>query len=549
MLFLATTNAAIIDPELETALESIHPAETVPVIIKLKNTIPLRPFQQTTRLQRRAQFIKNLRENAELTQRPLLNFLKGLGTKNPIQLWLINGIAVTLTGEVIHELSLRPGIISIRLDKSLSLPEVSPGSAKEPESSLNAIRAPELWSLGHTGEGTVVAIMDSGVDLNHPDLNDKWRDGTNSWFDPNGEHEMPYDVQGHGTQIMGLMIGGSAGDTSIGVAPGAQWIAVKIFNDAGEAPLSAIHQGFQWILDPDNNPDTDDAPDVVNNSWGSDDNVDECIYEFQEDIQALKAAEIAVVFSAGNGGPFPSTSISPANYPGSFTVGAVDDNSTIQAFSSRGPSACDGSLYPLVVAPGVNVRTSDLTFGGVFPDSYIDVTGTSFAAAYVSGAMALLLSACPDNSVSALEAAMKDSARDLGAPGPDNEYGHGLIDIMAAYNLLTSGTVTSTSTTTSTVSTSSVTTTTTIQGLPCLIEETYGTYSERAKALRFVRDTVLSKTQSGQEIIRLYYQWSPVVVKAMKQDDEFKKEIKDLIDELLLLIGEKWLRDAALTSD
>ena len=110
--------------------------------------------------------------------------------------------------------------------------------------------------------------MDTGVDYLHPDLAQRWRGGPNSWYDPNGEHATPYDHTGHGTQVMGIMVGGDAGGASIGVAPGARWISVKIFNDAGYSSISIIHEGFQWLMDPDGNPDTNDAPDVINNSWG-----------------------------------------------------------------------------------------------------------------------------------------------------------------------------------------------------------------------------------------------------------------------------------------
>ena len=89
-----------------------------------------------------------------------------------------------------------------------------------------------------------------------------------------------------------------------------------------------------------------------------------------------------------------------------------------------------------MVAPGVSIRTSDLTFGGVFPDSYATVSGTSFSAPHVTGAMALLLSAFPDLTVSELELALKQSAFDLGVFGGDNAYGHGLIDVLGAYSLL-----------------------------------------------------------------------------------------------------------------
>ena len=166
--------------------------------------------------------------------------------------------------------------------------------------------------------------MDSGVDPDHPDLKARYRGGSNSWYDPHGQHSAPFDADGHGTQVMGVMVGGASGGSAIGVAPEARWIAVKIFDDSGKAPLSAIHQGFQWLLDPDGDPDTDDAPDVVNNSWGFVENLNECVEEFQSDVEALRAADIGVVFAAGNGGPLPATSISPANLPGSFSVGFID---------------------------------------------------------------------------------------------------------------------------------------------------------------------------------------------------------------------------------
>jgi bacillopeptidase F len=216
------------------------------------------------------------------------------------------------------------------------------------------------------------------------------------------------------------------------VAPDAQWIAVKIYNDAGEVALSDIHLGFQWLLDPDDNPATDDAPDVVNNCWGFRQLVDQCYSEFQLYVQALKAAEIAVVFSAGNEGPGPSTSLSPGNYPQSFTVGGVDAAISIASFSSRGPSACDGGIYPHVVGPGVNVKAADLTYGGVFLGSYTYVSGTSIAAPHVAGAMALLIGGNPELPVSDFESALQQTARDLGEPGADNDYGYGLIDVAAA---------------------------------------------------------------------------------------------------------------------
>jgi len=247
---------------------------------------------------------------------------------------------------------------------------------------------------------------------------------------------------------MGLMAGGDAGGTSIGVAPAAQWIAVKIYNDAGVATESGIHLGFQWLLDPDGNDATDDAPHIVNNSWGFEDKFGQCVEEgegvsFRLDVQVLKAAGIAVVFAAGNSGDFGSnTSVSPANYPESFSVGAVDETGLIGSYSGRGPSACDGSIYPKVVAPGsrtsfpFGIKTSDVTGYPGEPAFQYAAPGTSWAAPHASGVMAVLLSAFPGLAVTDLESALTLSAVDLGDPGPDHSYGNGIVDGFSAYQVL-----------------------------------------------------------------------------------------------------------------
>jgi bacillopeptidase F len=438
----ANAQAGRITPELQGTLQSSQPHDEISVIVTLSEKADIREIKGRDRRLLRSTLVRALKEKAFDTQRPIKELLESKRARKVKPLWLINGIAVTAPAGVIHELANFPGVEEIRLDRTIQAPVVAQGLPAAPEWNLTAIRAPELWNLGYTGAGIVVASLDTGVDLEHPDLQAKWRGGTNSWFDPYGNTALPYDFPapksgiGHGTGTMGVMVGGSAGGTAIGVAPGAQWIAVKIFNDAGVASLSAIHEGFQWLLDPDGDPDTDDAPDVVNNSWGLDGSLDKCVTEFQADVEVLKTSGIAVVFSAGNSGPNPASSLSPANSPESFASGAVDETSTVTSFSSRGPSACDDTIFPEVVAPGVNIRTSDLTFGGVFPDSYATVSGTSFAAPHVAGAMALLLSVSPNLTVSELELIIQQSAFDLGTTGADNAYGYGLIDVWAAYDLL-----------------------------------------------------------------------------------------------------------------
>jgi bacillopeptidase F len=427
--------AATMTPELQQAIKD---GEDVAFIVRFAERVDLGAFQTQGRGKggELAALIQALQNTANASQGPAIAFLQGAGAKRVVQLWVINALAVTAKADVIQQLLGLPGVDSISLDATVEAPAPATATASTSEWNLDAVRAPEFWGLGYTGTGVVVASMDTGVDVNHLDLATRWRGGNNSWFDPNSEHATPYDKSGHGTQVMGLAVGGDAGGTAIGVAPGAQWIAVKIFADSGTASLSGIHQGFQWLLDPDEDPATDDAPHVVNNSWGFPQLLDQCYLEFEADIEVLKAAAIAVAFSAGNKGPADSSSESPANNPEGFAVGAVDSALGVASTSGRGPSACSETLYPEVAAPGVNVRTADLTAGGLFPDSYVSVSGTSAAAPHVAGALALLREAFPGASVAELEQSLQDSAMDLGQAGADNESGYGLIDVVAASDLL-----------------------------------------------------------------------------------------------------------------
>ena len=430
----ADVYAQVIAPDLAAELAQRSPADEVPVIVYLSARVDQRLYRQNDRSKRDTRLVRALKENAAATQATHRIFLQNKGVRRLRELWAINGISFMANASVIRQLASRPGIDTIRLDALLQAPAVTLGSTALPEWNLNAVHAPELWSLGFAGNGVVVASMDTGVDASHPDLLNKWRGGSNSWYDPHGEHATPYDMNGHGTQTMGLMVGGSAGGTAIGVAPEARWAAVKLFSDAGQAAYSDIHLAFQWLLDPDGDVNTLDSPDVVNASWGFANNAGQCISEFNADIENLKTAAIAVVFAAGNNGPAPLTSLSPGNNAAGFSAGAVDSGNVVAGFSSRGQSACDGTVFPKIAAPGVNVNTADLSFGGL--PLYAVVSGTSYAAPHAAGVMALLAGAFPAASVSEIETALTQSAHDLGVAGADNSYGYGLTNALAAYQNL-----------------------------------------------------------------------------------------------------------------
>lgn len=419
--------------ELQQRIEELAPGEKLRVIVRLHDQ-PDVSIQGIQQHKRSAALALALKEKATQSQSEILLDLRRGQVKGQVSqiipFWIFNGFGLVASGDTIQQLALTPTVAEIYLDKQYRLEENVVVSAT-PAANIDLIRAPALWDLGFTGDGIVVANMDTGVSYTHPDLVSQWRGGTNSWFDPNGEHTAyPVDVDGHGTATMGVMVGRDASGKSIGVAPDAQWIAVKIFDDRGVATTIGIHQGFQWLLDPDGDPLTADAPDVVVDAWAF--LGPGCDLEFQADLLALRAVGILPVFSAGNMGPDPASSRSPANNPEAFAVGAIDYDDQVYAYSSRGPSACDGSIYPDVVAPGVDITSSDLL------GAYATESGTSLSAPHVAGGLALLLNAFPQITADLQAETLRVSAVDLGEVGPDHDYGYGAIDLFAAYQWLVS---------------------------------------------------------------------------------------------------------------
>jgi len=429
-----TDGDSALSPAVQAILASLGPADMTTVVVTLRPRADLTAVRGSNRAARLQDTIRALRATADSSQAPIRARLRTQSARGTVArtapLWVVNGISVTATADVIRELATRADVASIAADEIAVVPAAGPA-----EPNLVTVGAPALWDLGQTGQGVVVATLDSGVDMSHPDLASRWRGGTNSWFDPYGQHPTtPTDLSGHGTATTGVIVGGDAGGTSIGMAPGARWIAAKIFNDQGGATATAIHQAFQWVLDPDHDPSTADAPQVVNASWSIGAGPG-CDLSFQPDVRALVAAGILPVFAAGNYGSGGSTSASPANYPESLAVGALNGNGLVLSASSRGPSTCGGrsGVFPDVVAPGVDILTTD-RYG-----LYQVASGTSVSAPHAAGALALLLGAFPGLPVERQRTALLGTAIDLGPSGPDMAYGYGRLDVLAAYQWVVAG--------------------------------------------------------------------------------------------------------------
>ena len=304
---------------------------------------------------------------------------------------------------------------------------------------LERIGASSVHNSGINGNGITVGLIDTGVDWTHPDLNLRWR-GHNpagsanpelNWFDAVNGRAMPYDDDGHGTHVAGIIVG-----ENTGVAPGASWIAVKAFDEYGDANSEWLLKAGQYMLAPldaAGTPHPEMAPDLINNSWGKDAGLDEW---YRPMVQAWRAAGILPVFAAGNG-EGPASIFNPANYPESLAVAASGRDNDRSSFSTTGPSPYPEIIKPDLTAPGEGIVST--TAGG----GYSQMSGTSAAAAHVSGAAALLLSADGSLDPDALEAVMKQSALPLSDSNytatPNLGYGYGLIQAAAALSFLQDG--------------------------------------------------------------------------------------------------------------
>ena len=405
-----------------------------------------------TELKQRSAVISELKSTAIKSQENVLTYLneqEKLGNVTDLQsFFIINGIALTATEEVAKQISAYPEVKEIVLNKVYELPELQTVQSKEVQSedqdiewNVERIGAPDVWNLGFDGTGIVVANMDSGVDWTHPALKHKYRgynkdsdevDHTYSWYDPAEGNPEPNDGNGHGTHVMGTIVGSEEnGSNKIGVAPGAEWIAVKVFNSFGQSNDANLIGGAEWIMAPGGRVDL--APDVVNNSWSSGYGRDDW---YREIVQRWVDAEIFPAFAAGNvsatnpGGP--GSVSNPSNYPESFAVGATDSDNQIASFSLRGPSPY-GEIKPDIAAPGASIRSS--VPGG----NYNLNNGTSMASPALAGVVALLKQADSSLQVEDIKEILKNTAiplTDAEYPDtPNNAYGNGLVD---AYNAVAS---------------------------------------------------------------------------------------------------------------
>ncbi|HEY9072234.1 MAG TPA: S8 family serine peptidase [Candidatus Ozemobacteraceae bacterium] len=388
-------------------------AETVPgkylVFFKTTKSVPAGSHDKVVRFLQDA----NRKNIDQLT--------KAVGTRGDAisPLWIVNGAVVKASKSELASLEKLQNVASVKPVEyrkwiDLRNPTRVTRTDTAPVWNIVKVRAPEVWQTYNIdGSGIVVGHLDTGAAAAHPALAGKilaFKDFTSA---PKPE---AYDDQGHGSHTAGTIAGGNG----LGVAPGARLIVAKVFDKQGGAQDAWLLQAMQWVMDPDGNPETNDAPQLVSNSWGSDDVADKT---FWEAVNAWVAAGMVPVFAAGNNGPSGKVG-TPGNFPHSWAVAATKKDDTIAYFSSVGPTVWDGVTYvkPDIAAPGYNVISCDTGAGTV------SNMGTSMACPHVAGLVALMLQANPKLTYEQVKNLAESTAVDLGTPGKDNKFGWGRFD-------------------------------------------------------------------------------------------------------------------------
>lgn len=481
---------APISPHLETRLA--RSAAPVPFLVILDDQLDPAPVVRAARaaggdaVARRTALYQALTAHAAATQAPLRAWLDAQGVAYQ-PFYLVNMIAVEGDLALARQLAQQPAVNRLAANPEVAglegmspqkvvrswLPQrwaMASTQAQALPYGLSNTKAVQVWELGYRGAGIVVGSQDTGVDWDHPALQEAYRgwnvisgtvDHVYNWVDAFGRNEqdlarcpadpqIPCDDSGHGTHTVGTMVGDATAmsNTVIGMAPDAQWIGCRNMRGGVGTPASYA-TCFEFLLAPypqGGNSATDGRPElgahVINNSWGCPPSEGCDVDSLRVVVENMRAAGVVVVASAGNEGPGAGSIQNPIGiYDASVTVGAIDLANNIACFSSRGPVTEDGSnrRKPDLSAPGVGVRSA-------WPGNSVNflLSGTSMAAPHVAGAVALLWSAAPAL-IGDVDLTEQILVRNVGAAQatspfcpsgesvvPNNTFGFGSLDALSA---------------------------------------------------------------------------------------------------------------------
>ena len=340
---------------------------------------------------------------------------------------LVRAFAGSVTAGQVSALAAIPSVTRVELDGVSRAMD----AAGDDGYGVTAARAAYIPVGALDGRGVGICVIDTGIDPNHEQLAGRvvgWRDWVNG-------SATPYDDHGHGTHVASIAAGDGIGspdaDRYGGVARGALLIGAKVLNSSGSGSDSDVAAAIDWCA-----ARTDVR--VISMSLGSPGGDGSDVGS--QMANAAAAAGKVFVVAAGNSGDSPGTITSPGVATNVITVGAASDETTLSGgldtdtglylagFSGRGPTTNPAApLKPDVVAPGLSVVAAKANT----TSSYVAFSGTSMATPFVAGVVALGLEAAPASTPAAVKAALQASAQDAGATGPDNEWGHGLVDARA----------------------------------------------------------------------------------------------------------------------
>ncbi len=410
-----------------------------------------------------------LKKASRQSQASLVSFLNSKPEEVDIihAFWITNVVTCLASPEVINELARRNDIARIDIDEEryvLIGEEDEYFASQNPLAgdreityNVTKVNAPGVWDLGFTGEGIIVAVLDTGVNYDHDDLEDHmWEDPdypNHGWDFINNDNN-PMDDHMHGTHCAGTVAGDGTAGWQTGIAPNATIMALKVLSFDGSSYETIVWQAIEFAVD--------NGADVLSMSfgWKHSTNPDREAWRNAHD-NALDAGVIASVAAGNEAGSVnnPDDVLTPGDCPPPWLnpdqtleggissvvcVGATDQSDNAAWFSSRGPSEWEfvnpfndypfnpemGLLRPDVAAPGVSIK-SCYAFN---PSGYVYMSGTSMATPCVAGVMALLLSKNPALTPADISEALETTSLDLGDDGKDNVFGAGRVDALLAVN-------------------------------------------------------------------------------------------------------------------
>lgn len=470
----------VIEPELLALMSRMGNDEKVKICMLMSEqsdpTALLLEAEKYDNLDERRQYvITTLQHQAEAAQAELLDLLFAMeryGRVEDVQsLWIVNAVSCKASKTAILDLAQRRDILSISFceqaqwvfeDEATPAPS---GNGREITPNLLQVNAPQVWEQGYTGQGVVVAIIDTGVNYDHADLSGRLWDGGTSYphhgYDFSDNDNDPMDRHGHGTHVAGTICGTGASDSQTGIAPEATIMILKAFNDQGEGDETQWIAAMQFALE--------HGADVINMSLGRPQpNVTQRTMVRQACDNTLAAGVVASV-CAGNIRqmqfmvPVPYNIYTPGDCPPPMLhddqmvnegrtscvicVGAVDDHDNIAAFSSEGPSQWAdvpeygdypyiagsttqiGLIRPDLCAPGVQIKSLDCNN----INGYTLMDGTSMATPLVTGTIALMLSKNNELTPAQIDRILENTAVKI-TEHKSNDYGAGRLDALAAVN-------------------------------------------------------------------------------------------------------------------